>query len=359
MGDCSSKAAPPPKSGGAAPQKAAEGAPAAAAAPTPAAQNQEQDYESTAAEACPADVYMFSGCKDKQTSADVGDVMSFGVPGPGGAGGACTNALLKHCYKPGEVSWAQVLSSMVKFLEEQGYTQRPMLSTSRKTDLKEKFTISGDQSGDKHALLIGINYVSHEKGRLSGCVNDVVSMKSYIKTQGFSEDNMVFITDEDHSDIPSHQHPNKKDIEEAIDTFVGKAKPGDSLFFHYSGHGGQKADQWGGDEADGKDETLIPDDYQSNGVIRDDELFTRLCSKLPKGVRLVAVMDCCHSGTILDLPYSFEATAEGLQKVETEGGSTMANTDFTSVLKKLFARVGGNSSSLGPLGAVGKKLGFL
>lgn len=38
---------------------------------------------------------MFSGCKDVQTSADVHDVSKFGVPdGAGGAGGACTNALL-------------------------------------------------------------------------------------------------------------------------------------------------------------------------------------------------------------------------------------------------------------------------
>eukprot|EP00959_Pyramimonas_sp_CCMP1952_P098900 2067681-Pyramimonas_sp.AAC.1 len=45
------------------------------------------------------DVFLFSGCKDEQTSADVSfTVGAFKLPadaGPGGAGGACTNALLE------------------------------------------------------------------------------------------------------------------------------------------------------------------------------------------------------------------------------------------------------------------------
>ena len=349
MGDCGSKESAPPKGA-----KAPEGAPAQAA---PA--SQEDDYQDTAKAACPADVYMFSGCKDKQTSADVGDVMSFGVPGPGGAGGACTNALLKHCYKPDEASWAEVLTCMVQFLEENGYTQRPMLSTSRKTNLKDKFSLTGSQSGAKKALLVGINYVDHEKGRLNGCVNDVVSMKNYISTQGFDAQAMTFCVDEAHSDLPDSTHPSRENIERCIDNFVEGTKSGDSLFFHYSGHGGQKRDS-SGDEADGMDETLIPEDYKSAGVITDDELFAMLCAKLPAGVRLVCVMDCCHSGTILDLPYCFEATKEGLQAVEQNGGSTAPNSGFNAILKKFFAKVGPTINTKFPqMGALGKKLGFM
>eukprot|EP00658_Telonema_sp_P-2_P058196 TRINITY_DN46638_c0_g1_i1.p1 TRINITY_DN46638_c0_g1~~TRINITY_DN46638_c0_g1_i1.p1 ORF type:complete len:120 (+),score=29.16 TRINITY_DN46638_c0_g1_i1:130-489(+) len=43
-----------------------------------------------------ADVVMFSGCSDSQTSSDVGNASSFGNSnnhGKGTAGGACTNAL--------------------------------------------------------------------------------------------------------------------------------------------------------------------------------------------------------------------------------------------------------------------------
>ena len=43
-----------------------------------------------------------SGCKDEQTSGDVGDVGAFNLPkevGPGGAGGACTNSMMQTFYK--------------------------------------------------------------------------------------------------------------------------------------------------------------------------------------------------------------------------------------------------------------------
>ena len=62
--------------------------------------------------------------------------------------------------------------------------------------------------------------------------------------------------------------------------------------------------------ADGYDETLVPLDYQSAGQIRDDDLFNTLVGPMKKGVQLTCIMDCCHSGTILDLPYVFKADGE-------------------------------------------------
>ena len=62
------------------------------------------------------------------------------------------------------------------------------------------------------------------------------------------------------------------------------------------------------DEDDGYDETLVPVDYGSAGQIRDDDLYDNLVCAVPSGASLVALMDCCHSGSVLDLPYKYRAT---------------------------------------------------
>jgi len=85
---------------------------------------------------------------------------------------------------------------------------------------------------------------------------------------------------------------------------VANAQPNDNLFFHYSGHGGQTEDL-DGDEEDGYDETIYPVDFKQAGQIIDDELHWVLVRPLPPGCRLTAIMDCCHSGSALDLPYEY------------------------------------------------------
>lgn len=45
---------------------------------------------------------------------------------------------------------------------------------------------------------------------------------------------------------------------------------------------------------------------------------------LPEGVTLTVVMDCCHSGSILDLPYELKADEGTISAVEAgEAPSTM------------------------------------
>jgi len=91
------------------------------------------------------------------------------------------------------------------------------------------------------------------------------------------------------------------------------------------GHGGKLKDQ-DGDEKDGYDETLVPLDYQNAGQIRDDDLYKILVRPLKEGVYATCIMDCCHSGSILDLPYTFAADGE------QEEMTLLEDFDFTPLL---------------------------
>ena len=83
-----------------------------------------------------------------------------------------------------------------------------------------------------------------------------------------------------------------------------------SFFWHNTGHGTNVADE-SGDEDDGYDEALVPVDYNEVGLLMDDDLFDILIEPLPEGVHMVSLMDCCNSGTVLDLPYIFKPNEDG------------------------------------------------
>lgn len=162
--------------------------------------------------------------------------------------------------------------------------------------------------GRKKALLIGINYRG-TKSELRGCVSDVKYVRDFITSvYGFSTDpkSMLVLTD-DHND-PSFL-PLRNNIIQAMHWLIRDAQPGDSLFFQFSGHG-TKVKDLDGDEEDGYDEAICPLDYNTAGLIIDDEINAILIRNLPPNVRLTAISDSCHSGSVLDLPYTYTTTGE-------------------------------------------------
>ena len=98
--------------------------------------------------------------------------------------------------------------------------------------------------------------------------------------------------------------PTRANMIQAMQWLVNSAQPNDNLFFHYSGHGGQTKDL-DGDEEDGYDEVIYPVDFKQAGHIVDDEIHWILVRPLPPGCRLTAILDCCHSGSAMDLPYIY------------------------------------------------------
>jgi metacaspase-1 len=139
----------------------------------------------------------------------------------------------------------------------------------------------------KKAVLIGINKYRIPGADLRGCVNDVKNVSSVLtRFYGFPKKNLTILTD---------LKATKKAMESAIHRLIANAKKGDILLLHYSGHGSNVPDD-NGDEADNRDEILCPTDLDWRDPLRDDWMRVEF-DKLPAGVSLTVIMDCCHSGT--------------------------------------------------------------
>ncbi|MDI6793780.1 MAG: caspase family protein [bacterium] len=144
----------------------------------------------------------------------------------------------------------------------------------------------------KKALLVGINDYSPVGAGgpdLRGCVNDVKDVAHSLNALGIvpaAPRTMRILTD---------HRATKAAIMDGLKWLVTGAKKGDTLIFHYSGHGSQVADV-SGDEIDRKDETICPHDYASAGMIMDDD-FRVVFKGLAAEVNLDVILDSCHSGS--------------------------------------------------------------
>lgn len=198
-------------------------------------------------------------------------------------------------------------------------------------------------NGRRKALLIGINYIG-TKNQLRGCINDVHNVRNFLQQHGYDLSDIVTLTDDQTN---ARAVPTRKNILDAMQWLVKDAQPNDSLFFHYSGHGGQVADQ-DGDEYDGYDECIYPVDFETAGEIIDDIMHDIMVKLLPAGCRLTALFDCCHLGSALDLPYTY--STKGLEKepnVAAEAGQGLLSAvtsymrgDKLSAVTKVFDAVG-------------------
>lgn len=149
----------------------------------------------------------------------------------------------------------------------------------------------------KLALHIGIDYEGSDS-ELFGCENDAHNMKKLTKDiLGYKDENIMMMTDNT-PNKPTHENIMKHLHLMADRTHTEKIK---ELFITYSGHGAPLHDT-NGDESDKKDECLIPIDYKKSGYIKDDDIHTVL-SKINENVKVIVLIDACHSGTMLDLRY--------------------------------------------------------
>lgn len=149
-------------------------------------------------------------------------------------------------------------------------------------------------AADKHALVVSINEYGRPQWKLRGAVNDGRNIRRLLTSAfGYRDDQIKDVFD---------RAATREGILGAIRSWlIDGTKPGDEVFFYFSGHGYQTKDL-NGDEEDGLDETLVAADADVDGqggvrnLILDDEmeaLFDGL-----KDRKVTMVIDSCHSGTI-------------------------------------------------------------
>eukprot|EP01018_Ginkgo_biloba_P039150 Gb_08841 [translate_table: standard] len=147
---------------------------------------------------------------------------------------------------------------------------------------------------NKYAVLVGCNYPNTEN-ELQGCVNDASGMHTtLIHRFGFARENINLLVDTD----AAHPQPTAQNIRQALVKMIEQAKPGDVLFFHYSGHGAliPKENNGIANNEDGYEECIVPCDIN----LITDEDFRSIVNKVPLGATFTMVSDSCHSGGLID-----------------------------------------------------------
>lgn len=157
--------------------------------------------------------------------------------------------------------------------------------------------------GLKKALLVGINYLGTPY-QLAGCINDVVNVQAQLSTFFPQRSTDYRLLADDRA-----AKPTKAAIMEGIQWLTTGLNPGDNVMFHFSGHGGRVRDT-NGDEVSGMDSCIYPINGSQMEIITDDELRATLATKVPAGCKCMVIIDACHSGTAVDLRYTWESPSQ-------------------------------------------------
>lgn len=117
-------------------------------------------------------------------------------------------------------------------------------------------------------------------------------MVDLLRAKGFDDDNIRLLVDDDDS-VDSPDHVNVKN---ALKWLCSSREPEDIIFMHFSGHGTQVPADDDDVEEDNLDEAICLEELF---LMADDDL-KQFFSLLPEGAHATVVMDCCHSGSMLD-----------------------------------------------------------
>ncbi len=159
---------------------------------------------------------------------------------------------------------------------------------------------------DTRAVLVGVGDYLYLDADLRGPVNDVGLLSGALMQRGVQAGAITVLSD-DAAKVPegiTRGYPDRDAILTALGGAIEASEAGDTVLFYYSGHGAQTPDL-NGDEGGGYDEIFLPRDAKGwnggtgtveNAILDDDfAAFARAADQ--RGVKLVAIIDACHSGT--------------------------------------------------------------
>jgi metacaspase-1 len=109
-----------------------------------------------------------------------------------------------------------------------------------------------------YGLFVGTNYAG-TNNELYGCINDATDLQKLFQSQCQETKTLL------------GKEASRKNILDELKRILGLMTRQDTLIFSYSGHGTWVADT-SGDEPDGKDEAICPDDFPDTGILLDDDI---------------------------------------------------------------------------------------
>jgi hypothetical protein len=129
---------------------------------------------------------------------------------------------------------------------------------------------------------------------LEGAVNDVQAMKRLLTSAKFG-----FSKLEPYTKVLTNQQATRRAILDAMQKYlVDQPAKGDIVVFYYAGHGSQRFNSQS-TKPRHLDETIVPSNANSGEFdVRDKEIARIFNKALDKGVKLTAIFDSCHSGSI-------------------------------------------------------------
>lgn len=163
----------------------------------------------------------------------------------------------------------------------------------------------------KKIFLFGSNYKGTD-AELQACLSDCRSIRDFFKTHGYLVEEYL-----------SEKTLSWTDLKPKLTAWIQSLRLGDIEVIYYSGHGFQLKDK-SGDEKDGQDEAIY---FSEKSYATDDDI--RILLQLAKpGVNLFLLFDCCHSGSMADLPYSLKDLGVVKANIVSISGCTDPNVSY-------------------------------